>query len=168
MGTRRRKGRRSFGATRRLPSGRQQASYLGPDGLRRVAPQTFPEAADANVAVTCSGQPAMGYQPIEVLRVMSCTAPLWNVCDDVVTSGLRRCVRGDLAELLSGLLTVRLQAWPGDCQPTLIVGTDGPRLASLSGNGSLCRFVQTLPVEVTIESWRRLCPRSGYVPPSQP
>ncbi len=48
MGTRRRKGRRSFGATRRLPSGRWQASYLGPDGVRRVAPQTFPEAADAN------------------------------------------------------------------------------------------------------------------------
>ena len=48
MGTRRRKGRRSFGATRRLPSGRWQASYLAPDGTRRTAPQTFREAADAN------------------------------------------------------------------------------------------------------------------------
>lgn len=48
MASRRRKGRRAFGATRRLPSGRWQASYLGPDGARRVAPQTFPEAADAN------------------------------------------------------------------------------------------------------------------------
>ena len=46
--TRKRKGRRTFGATRRLPSGRWQASYLGPDGVRRIATQTFPEAADAN------------------------------------------------------------------------------------------------------------------------
>ncbi|HLN15500.1 MAG TPA: site-specific integrase [Acidimicrobiales bacterium] len=44
---RRRKGRRTFGATRQLPSGRWQASYLAPDGTRRVAPETFAEAADA-------------------------------------------------------------------------------------------------------------------------
>jgi integrase len=43
-----RKGRRTFGATRKLPSGRWQASYLAPDGVRRVAPETFKEAADAN------------------------------------------------------------------------------------------------------------------------
>lgn len=46
--TRRRKGRRTFGATRQLPSGRWQASYLAPDGTRRKAPNTFAEAADAN------------------------------------------------------------------------------------------------------------------------
>ncbi len=45
---RRRKGRRTFGSTRQLPSGRWQASYLAPDGARRVADQTFAEAADAN------------------------------------------------------------------------------------------------------------------------
>jgi integrase len=45
---RRRQGRRTFGATRQLPSGRWQASYLAPDGARRIAPQTFAEAADAN------------------------------------------------------------------------------------------------------------------------
>lgn len=45
---RRRKGRRTFGATRQLPSGRWQASYLGPDGARRMAPETFAEAADAD------------------------------------------------------------------------------------------------------------------------
>lgn len=48
MANRTRKGRRTFGATRRLPSGRWQSSYLAPDGTRRVAPQTVPEAADAN------------------------------------------------------------------------------------------------------------------------
>jgi integrase len=48
MANRSRKGRRTFGATRRLPSGRWQASYLAPDGSRRKAPETFAEAADAN------------------------------------------------------------------------------------------------------------------------
>ena len=48
MANRTRKGRRTFGATRRLPSGQWQSSYLAPDGTRRVAPQTVPEAADAN------------------------------------------------------------------------------------------------------------------------
>jgi integrase len=46
--SRRRKGRRTFGATRQLPSGRWQASYLAPDGSRRKGPGTFAEAADAN------------------------------------------------------------------------------------------------------------------------
>jgi len=50
--TRRRKGRRTFGATRQLPSGRLQASYLAPDGSRRKAPETFPAAADANAWLT--------------------------------------------------------------------------------------------------------------------
>lgn len=34
-------GARDFGNVRRLPSGRWQARYLGPDGQRRSAPQTF-------------------------------------------------------------------------------------------------------------------------------
>lgn len=33
--------RRRFGKVRKLPSGRWQASYLGPDGTRRYAPDTF-------------------------------------------------------------------------------------------------------------------------------
>ena len=55
MGTRRRKGRRAFGATRRLPSGRWQASYLGPDGVRRIAPQTFPKRRTPTVALDRRG-----------------------------------------------------------------------------------------------------------------
>lgn len=40
--------RRSFGHTRKLPSGRWQATYAAPDGSRRKAPSTFPnrKAAD--------------------------------------------------------------------------------------------------------------------------
>ncbi|WP_214371306.1 tyrosine-type recombinase/integrase [Pseudonocardia sp. H11422] len=42
-----RKGRRRFGWVRKLPSGRFQARYLGPDGRRRVAPETFERKGDA-------------------------------------------------------------------------------------------------------------------------
>jgi integrase len=45
-GNRRRQ--RQFGHIRRLPSGRWQASYLGPDGRRRSAPATFAAKADAD------------------------------------------------------------------------------------------------------------------------
>src|SRR4051812_44400357 len=46
--------RRRFGSLRRLPSGRWQVRYLGPDGRTRVAPTTFStktEAARCLVAV---------------------------------------------------------------------------------------------------------------------
>lgn len=43
-----RRTRRSFGAVRKLPSGRFQASYLDPDGVRRPAPTTFTTKGDAD------------------------------------------------------------------------------------------------------------------------
>lgn len=39
--------RRGFGAIRQLPSGRLQASYIGPDLVRHAAPQTFQTKLDA-------------------------------------------------------------------------------------------------------------------------
>jgi len=36
-----------FGYVRKLPSGRWQASYLGPDLVRRTAPHSFEAKADA-------------------------------------------------------------------------------------------------------------------------
>jgi integrase len=39
---------RSFGSIRKLPSGRWQARYRGPDGLLRPAPHTFTYKADAS------------------------------------------------------------------------------------------------------------------------
>lgn len=39
---------RSFGSIRKLPSGRWQARYRGPDGLLRSAPKTFAYKADAS------------------------------------------------------------------------------------------------------------------------
>ena len=44
-----RPGHRRFGAVRKLPSGRYQASYLGPDGRRRTAPETFDRKKDADL-----------------------------------------------------------------------------------------------------------------------
>lgn len=43
----RRRTRRSFGSVRKLPSGRFQAGYKGPDGLRHRAELTFPSRLDA-------------------------------------------------------------------------------------------------------------------------
>ena len=42
-------GRRRFGRVRRLPSGRYQARYPGPDGIDRPAPDTFVRKTDAEV-----------------------------------------------------------------------------------------------------------------------
>lgn len=39
--------RRRFGHIRRLPSGRFQARYTGPDGVDRPAPRTFRTKAEA-------------------------------------------------------------------------------------------------------------------------
>lgn len=40
--------KRRFGRIRKLPSGRYQARYLGPDGVDRPAPETFATAGDAD------------------------------------------------------------------------------------------------------------------------
>jgi integrase len=42
-----RHGKRSFGAIRKLPSGRYQASYIGPDTVRHTGPTTFEAKIDA-------------------------------------------------------------------------------------------------------------------------
>jgi integrase len=44
--------RRGFGSIRRLPSGRYQAGYVGPDTIRRTAPTTFDAREDAEAWLT--------------------------------------------------------------------------------------------------------------------
>jgi integrase len=44
--------KRRFGRVRRLPSGRWQARYPGPDGADRAAPQTFSTKKDAEIWLT--------------------------------------------------------------------------------------------------------------------
>ncbi|MGO1505257.1 MAG: tyrosine-type recombinase/integrase [Brachybacterium sp.] len=48
MASRKQRTRRSFGALRKLPSGRWQASYLDPHGKRVNAPETFTAKIDAD------------------------------------------------------------------------------------------------------------------------
>jgi hypothetical protein len=40
--------KRQFGRVRKLPSGRYQARYLGPDGIDRPAPEPFRTKRDAD------------------------------------------------------------------------------------------------------------------------
>ena len=44
--------KRRFGRVRKLPSGRYQARYPGPDGTDRPAPQTFATKTEADVWLT--------------------------------------------------------------------------------------------------------------------
>jgi integrase len=44
--------KRRFGRVRRLPSGRYQARYQGPDGVDRPAPETFATKGDAEIWLT--------------------------------------------------------------------------------------------------------------------
>ena len=44
--------KRRFGRVRKLPSGRYQARYSGPDGADRPAPETFATKTDAEVWLT--------------------------------------------------------------------------------------------------------------------
>ncbi len=57
-------GKRSFGAIRKLPSKRYQASYIGPDLARHNAPGTFTSKADAEAWVALERrlrtEPAVG------------------------------------------------------------------------------------------------------------
>jgi hypothetical protein len=46
--------RRHFGRIRRLPSGRWQARYPGPDGVLRPAPHTFRTKGDATAWLSCT------------------------------------------------------------------------------------------------------------------
>ncbi len=43
-----RDGHRRFGSVRKLPSGRFQVRYLGPDGRERTAPETFEKKTEAD------------------------------------------------------------------------------------------------------------------------
>jgi integrase len=45
-------GHRRFGLIRQLPSGRYQASYIGPDGQRKYAPETFARKSEAERFLT--------------------------------------------------------------------------------------------------------------------
>lgn len=101
MATRKtRRHRRSFGSVRRLPSGRFQARYLGPDKVERTAPVTFETrtAADAWLAGVQS-QLALGTWRAPEVGV----TPLGEYADGWLASRVDLSPR--TRELYAGLLT---------------------------------------------------------------
>ena len=64
--------RRGFGTIRRLPSGRLQASYIGPDDQRHNAPSTFQTRGDADrwlaAQQTAIASGTWGAQPVAAPR----------------------------------------------------------------------------------------------------
>jgi integrase len=63
-----RAGRRRFGTVRRLTSGRFQASFIGPDGQRRNAPETFATKGDAGRWLTMIESAMIGGTWIDLER----------------------------------------------------------------------------------------------------
>jgi|BarGraNGADG00212_1021973.scaffolds.fasta_scaffold03898_4 hypothetical protein len=73
-------GRRAFGSVRVLASGRVQARYLGPDGLRRSAPRTFESKAAAKQWLAlCEADMVRGTwsDPHELGEVLATYAARW-------------------------------------------------------------------------------------------
>lgn len=73
-------GRRAFGSVRVLASGRVQARYLGPDGLRRGAPRTFESKAAAKQWLAlCEADMLRGTwsDPHELGEVLATYAARW-------------------------------------------------------------------------------------------
>ena len=60
--TRKPVGKRGFGSIRKLPSGRYQARYTGPDGGEHKAPKTFAEKIDAEGKAKAAQDAAAKYQ----------------------------------------------------------------------------------------------------------
>jgi hypothetical protein len=70
--------KRRFGRVRRLPSGRWQARYKGPDGIDRPAPRTFAGKADAERWLTLT--------EAEIVRANG-SAPTAGGCHLLTTRG---------------------------------------------------------------------------------
>ncbi len=112
--------RRGFGKVRKLPSGRWQASYVGPDGKRHNAPSTFQAKADANgwlaaqqtdIARGSWGQPA---QPRRASRVPCFADYAATVIERRIANGLSRNTASKYRGLLNGHLLPTFGATPVD------------------------------------------------------
>lgn len=91
-------GKRRFGRVRRLPSGRYQARYLGPDGIDRPAPETFASKTDAEVWLT--------RKEVEIRDAEWIDPDLGKVLFEIYAAGLVRdqVLRPRTDELYRGLL----------------------------------------------------------------
>lgn len=87
MPAKKRKRRESFGAIRQRSSGRYQASYVGPDGVRHNAPQTFDTMTDAR-----------GWLAVQHARILDGTWSLFDTARAEKSGRGRGVTFGDYAE----------------------------------------------------------------------
>jgi integrase len=101
-------GKRRFGWVRRLPSGRYQARYHGPDGLDRPAAQTFSSKRDAELWLT--------HQEVEIRAGTWVDPDLGKAAFDTsARAWLRdRVLKPRTAELYDGLLRNHLVPFFGN------------------------------------------------------
>lgn len=128
MATKRKATRREWGKVRKLPSGRLQASYVGPDGDRYTAPLTFDTLTDAKAwlaGVRGEIQSERWTSPKAVATIQAERAQLFGEYAEAWLKGrdLRprtsdeygRLIRGPLAELsplpLASLTPARVRTW---------------------------------------------------------
>jgi integrase len=96
--------RRSYGAMRRLPSGRYQASHVGPDGHRHPAPDTFATKGDADAWLAAQRTDIIRgdwRKPLAMAKV-----PTFTECAEswLETRTLTPRTRGEYRKLLAGHL----------------------------------------------------------------
>ena len=104
MTTAKRKPRRSYGAVRKLPSGRFQASHVTPDGQRITAPFTFDTGGDADAWLAAQRTDlARGEwrkpEPVRQMPTFDAYSKSW-----LATRELTARTRSEYAKLLAGHL----------------------------------------------------------------
>lgn len=139
-GTSKSTSRRRFGRVRKLPSGRWQARYPGPDGKDRNAPDTFRTRTDANrflAAVETDLGRGTWLDPASGAVTLGVYASAWLETRTVAGRPLRPRTRADYQRVLDGHIAP-LAALPlSDITPQRVrvwnaeVGKSGPAMAAL-------------------------------------
>ncbi|WP_062431320.1 tyrosine-type recombinase/integrase [Herbidospora daliensis] len=114
MGGNNKGSRRRFGAVRKLPSGRFQARYQGPDGQEYTAPQTFATKTDA--------EKWLSKAEAEVLQQEWTNPDAGKVLfsDYAATWLTERTLRPKTEQLYEGLLRLHINPTFGECMLTEI------------------------------------------------
>jgi hypothetical protein len=113
--------RRSYGAVRKLPSGRFQASYVGPDSRRHPAPDTFDTKGDADAWLAAqrtdiSRGEWQRPRPAHKVPTFAAYADTW-----LPTRDLRPRTRAEYTKLLAGhILPTFADTYLDDISPAAV------------------------------------------------
>ncbi|GHE30310.1 putative prophage phiRv2 integrase [Streptosporangium violaceochromogenes] len=145
--------RRRFGAVRKLPSGRYQARYTGPDDVERTAPETFPNKTDAEIWL---GRKEVEIRSQEWIDPDAGKVPFREYAVSWMTE---RTLRPKTAQLYEGLFRLHITPALGDkllleITPrhvrqwhTRLLGEDGPGASTVAKAYRLLRGVLNTAVE---------------------